>query len=244
MKKIILLLVLVSLFTNVWAQEDDKTKAKGSTPSPDFPGALVFEYGLNYLINPVYEMRTNPWKSSTLNVYYMYPVKFGKSRFSVNLGLGIGSEKYGFESAVSLQDSIGFTLLRNISDLPRFADASSVKHTQLVTNYLDFPLEFRVHTRKDDHKRSWFLAIGGKIGINIDAKTKIKYTEFGSNKTYKDNHHFNVNSFRYGLIARIGLGPVNMWYYYSGSQLFRGQKTPNMENNPNMWSFGISLATF
>jgi hypothetical protein len=243
MKKIILLLVLVSLFNTVWAQEDEKAKAKGSTPSPDFPGALLFEYGLNYLLDPTYEMRTNPWKSATLNIYYMYPVKFGESRFSFNIGLGVGSEKFGFESPVSLQDSIGYTLMRNITDLPRFADATSVKFTQFVANYLDFPMEFRVHTRKDDHKRSWYLAVGGKVGINIDAKTKIKYTENGFNKVYKDKHHFNVNSFRYGVIARIGLGPVNMWYYYSGSQLFRGQKTPNM-NNPNMWSFGLSLATF
>jgi hypothetical protein len=243
MKKILLLLVLVALFNNVWAQEDEKTKVKGSTPSPDFPGALVFEYGLNYLINQEHEMRTNAWKSATFNIYYLYPVNFGKSRFSMNLGFGVGSEKFGFESPVSLQDSLGFTLMRNIEDLPRFADASSVKQTQFVANYLDFPLEFRVHSRKDDHKRSWFLAIGGKIGVNIDAKTKIKYTEFGSNKTYKDKHHFNVNSFRYGLIARVGLGPFSMWYYYSGSELFRGQKTPNM-SNPSMWSFGMSLATF
>lgn len=243
MKKILLLLVLVSMFNNVWAQEDEKTKVKGSTPSPDFPGALVFEYGLNYLLNQEHPMRTNPWKSATLNVYYIYPVKFGESRFSLNIGFGVGSEKFGFESPVSLLDSSKFTLLKNIEDLPRFADVSSVKQTQFVANYLDFPLELRVHSRKDDHKRSWYLAIGGKIGINIDAKTKIKYTEFGNHKTYKDKYHFNVNSFRYGVIARIGLGPLNMWYYYSGSQLFRGQKTPNM-SNPNMWSFGMSLATF
>ena len=243
MKKILLLLVLVSLFNSVWAQEDEKSKTRSSTPSPDFPGALLIEYGLNYLLDPTYEMRTNPWKSATINIYYMYPVKFGESRFTFNIGLGVGSEKFGFESAVSLQDSIGYTLMRNITDMPRFADATSVKHTQFVANYLDFPMEFRVHTRKDDHKRSWYLAVGGKIGINIDAKTKIKYTENGFNKTYKDKHHFNVNSFRYGVIARIGLGPVNVWYYYSASKLFRGQKTPNM-NNPNMWSFGLTLATF
>ena len=241
MKKILLLLVFVALFNNTWAQEDKKDKP--STPSPDFPGSLVIEYGLNYLIEPAFEMRTNPWRSMTLNIYYMYPIKIGESRFSVNPGFGVGSEKYGFESPYSFLDSTGGTWLKEIKDLPRFEEVSTVKRSQFVTNYLDFPLEFRVHTRKDDHNRSWYLAIGGKIGVNFDAKTKIKYAELGNNKIYKDKFHFNVNSFRYGAVVRIGLGPVNVWYYYSGSKLFRGNRTPNMVN-PNMWSFGIALSTF
>ena len=243
MKKILLLLVLASMFNNVWAQEEEKAKVKASTPSPDFPGSLVFEYGLNYLINPTHEMRTNPWQSATLNLYYMYPIQIGKSRYSVNPGFGFGSEKYGFEDPVSYLDSASRTWLKNIKDLPRFENMTSVKRTQFIAYYIDFPLEFRVHSIKDDHKRSWFLAVGGKIGINIGAKTKIKYTELGSSKKYQDHYHFNVNSFRYGFVARIGLGPINAWYYYSGSKLFRGNKTPNMEN-PNMWSFGLSLAAF
>jgi outer membrane protein with beta-barrel domain len=241
MKKILLLLVLVSLFNSVWAQDDKKVKA--STPSPDFPGALVFEYGLNYLVNNDNSMRTNPYRSATINVYYMYPVQIGKSRFSVSPGIGVGSEKFGFEDPVSFLDSASNTWLKDVVDLPRFANATSVKRTQFIANYVDFPLEFRVHSIKDDHKRSWFLAVGGKIGVNFYAKTKIKYTEDGSNKTYKDKYHFNVNSFRYGLIGRIGYGPINFWYYYSGSQLFRGNTTPNM-SNPTMWSFGVSMAAF
>jgi hypothetical protein len=243
MKKILLLLVLVSLFNSAWAQEEEKAKVKVSTPSPDFPGSLLIEYGLNYLIGPTQEMRTNPWRSSTLNIYYMYPIQIGESRFSVNAGFGFGSEKFGFEDAVSFLDSGNFTLLKDIKDLPRFENMTSVKRTQFTAQYLDIPLEFRVHTRKDDHNRSWYLAVGGKVGVNIGAKTKIKYTELGSSKKYQDHYHFNINSFRYGAIVRLGLGPINVWYYYSGSQLFRGQKTPNM-NNPNMWSFGLSLSTF
>ena len=243
MKKYLVLLLFVSAVSASWAQDSEEPLAKRSTPSPDFPGSLVLEYGLNYLTNPTQAMRTNPWKSATLNVYYVYPIKIGESRFSVNPGIGVGSEKFGYEEGVTFYDSLGFTLLANIGDLPRYSNLGEVKKTQFVANYIDFPLEFRVHLFKDDHDRSLFLALGGKIGVNFDAKTKIKYSEFGSNKTEKDKHHFNVNSFRYGLVARFGYGPINLWYYYSGSQLFRGNKTPNM-NNPGMWSFGLSISTF
>jgi len=243
MKKILLLLVFVSLFNNVWAQDNENPNVERSTPSPDFPGALVFEYGLNYLIDPTDEMRTNPWRSATFNLYYMYDAKFGDSRFAFHGGLGLGTEKFGFEDPVSFLDSVNRTWLKNIEDLARFENVTSVKRTQFIANYIDFPLELRVHSLKNDHKRSWYLALGGKVGINIGAKTKIKYTELGSIKGYKDEYHFNVNTFRYGFVARIGLGPFNAWYYYSGSKLFRGNTTPNM-NNPNMWSFGLSLAAF
>ena len=243
MKKNLLLLVLVSLFTNVWAQEEGKTKTKPSTPSPDFPGEIVIEYGLNYLTNNSHEMRTNPWKSMTLNVYFVYDFRIAKSRFSFRPGIGVGSEKYGFESPVSFLDSANKTWLEPVANLARFENMTSLEKTQFITNYVDIPLEFRVHSRKDDPKRSWFLAVGGKFGFNFDAKTKIRYTELGSRKKYKDKYDFNVNSFRYGFTARIGYGPFNVWYYYSASMLFQGNKAANMDN-PNMWSFGISLASF
>ena len=243
MKNLLIILLIIVGIGTAQAQGNSQENQKPSTPSPDFPGSLIFEYGLNYLINPTHEMRTNPWKSATINVYYMYPIQLGDSRFSVNPGIGVGSEKFGFEDDVTLFDSVKYTLLKNISDLPHFANVGNVSQTQLVANYIDFPLEFRVHLRKDDHKRSWFLGVGGKIGVNFDAKTKIKYSEYGNSKTFKDKYHFNINSFRYGFIARIGIGPFSAWYYYSGSDLFRGNKAVNMIN-PSMWSFGLSLATF
>jgi hypothetical protein len=244
MKKTLLLLLAVSMFTSVLAQVDEKAQVKPSTPSPDFPGSLQLEYGLNYLYNNTYEMRTNPWRSMTLNVYYTYPIRIGDSRFSFNPGIGVGNEKFGFEDPVSFLDSLGLaTVLKPVVDLPGFENVISVERSQFIANYIDFPMEFRVHTRKSDFKRSWYLAVGGKLGINFSAKTKIKYDEFGSSKKYKGLYGYNVNSFRYGAYARIGLGPFNVWGYYSGSQLFLGNKTFNFEN-PSMWSFGISLAAF
>jgi len=243
MKKILVLLITMSVLNTGWAQDKETGKVKTSTPSPDFPGSVVLEYGLNYFYENSYEMRTNPWKSATINAYYTYPVQIKESRFSFNPGVGVGSEKFGFESSVSFIDSANLTVMKPIAELARFDTLMTFSQTQFVANYIDIPMEFRVHTRKNDHKRSWYLAVGGKIGFNFDAKTKIKYQEFGRSKTYKDKYNWNVNSFRYGALARIGLGPINAWFYVSGSKLFRGNRSENMEN-PAMWSFGLSLATF
>jgi len=243
MKKLLILFLLVPVFTTSWAQTEDKKTTKGATPSPDFPGAIVFEYGLNYLVDNDHSMRTNPWKSATFNVYFTYPVQINDSRFAVIPGIGIGTEKYGFEDPVTFFDSLGFTILDNVVNLPEFANISEVKQSQFIANYVDFPLELRVHSRIDDHKRSFFVGIGGKIGVNFAAKTKVKYAEYGNNKTSKNQYHYNVNSFRFGAVARLGYGPISGWFYYSGSKLFRGNTSVNF-NNPSMWSFGLSLATF
>ena len=243
MKKILLVFIGLTIFTTSWAQEENSQKSKPSTPSPDFPGALVIEYGLNYFYENSRAMRTNPWRSATINAYYTYPIKLGNSRFSFNPSLGFGSEKFGFEDDISFLDSAGLTVMKPISELARFDTLMNFNQSQLVANYIDIPVEFRIHSRKDDHKRSFFLAIGGKIGVNIDAKTKIKYQEFGKSKTYKDKYHWQVNSFRYGAMARIGYGPLNFWVYYSASTLFRGNKAYNVVN-PAMWSWGMSIATF
>ena len=155
----------------------------------------------------------------------------------------IGSEKFGFEDKVSFLDSGNLTVLKPIDELARFDATMNFKQTQLIANYIDIPLEFRINSRKSDPKRSFFIALGGKVGFNFHAKTKIKFQEFGRSKTYKEKYHWNINSFRYGALARIGYGPINAWFYYSGSRLFRGNKAQNMQN-PAMWSFGLSLATF
>ncbi|MEN8247768.1 MAG: outer membrane beta-barrel protein [Bacteroidota bacterium] len=245
MKRIITLLLLIPVFYIANAQEDDQKDQIRTTPSPDFPGSLVFEYGLNYLTNNDHVMRTNPWQSATYNIYYFYPIKLGESRFAFNPGLGVGTEKFGFEEDISFQDVNKITELKTIPELPRFDTLtfSTVKETQLIANYIDMPLEFRIHSRKSDHKRSFYLSLGGKIGVNFDGKTKIRYSELGSHKVYKDNYHFNINSFRYGAVARVGVGPFNAWIHYSGSKLFRGNKYSGFQN-PNVWSWGISLATF
>ncbi len=242
MKKIIPLFLSLFLSFGLLAQEKQK-KEKPSTPSPDFPGTLSIDYGLNYLTNNIHAMRTNPWRSATVNVYYFYPIKLGDSFVSANPGIGFGNEKLGFEDPYSFQDSAGFVSFKPIADLPRFANLESVKRTQLIAHYVDFNLEFRLHSRKEDFDRSWFIGLGGKVGVLIDGKTKIKYNESGRQKIYKDKDHFYMNSFRYGLVARIGYGPFNAWVYYSGSDLFRGNKLVNA-TNPRLWSFGISLATF
>lgn len=250
MKQAFLVVMLLGLGSSLIAQDNPESKSESDastsyryTPSPDFPGALVFDWGINYFDGNSGTMDTKPWSSPTINVYYMYDHRLGSSRFSVNFGAGIGSEKHTFNSAVTFTDSLKITIVQPIDSIPFFATTSSVSKSQMVMNYIDIPLEFRIHSRKNDHKRSFYLALGGKIGFRMAGKTKVVYEEFGTTKKFKDLYHYHVNAVRYGASARIGYGPFNFWGYYGFNKYFTGNKTEGI-NNPNTFSFGVSLSTF
>ena len=239
--------ILITTFSGVaLAQTDSGTETKAeprSTPSPDFPGEFIIDYGINYFTDPVPEMKTRVWKSPTWNIIYGYPVNFGESRFSFNPGLGLGIEGFAFDAPVTLYDSLGITTLVPITDLPQYEDATVIDYTKLSTIHLDLPLEFRVNSRRNDPKRSWFLSLGGKVGVLINTTTKIKYAENGSTKLNKNRYNYQVSSYRYGFVGRIGYGPFSFWGYYRGNLMFRGNKTEGF-TNPGSFSFGISLSTF
>ncbi len=251
MKHAFFVIVLMSLSGSIVAQDNDTTSndskestAYRYTPSPDFPGALVIDYGINYFDKNSPIMDTDPWKSPTLNVYYMYAFRIGEeSRLSFNIGAGVGSEKYTFKAPVTFTDSLSITVVDSIVNVPYFNNISSLKKSQMVINYIDIPMEIRIHSRKNDHKRAFYIAIGGKIGFRFAGKTKVVYSEFGSKKKFKDLYNFNVNAVRYGATARIGYGPINFWGYLGLNDFFTGNKTAGIRN-PNTFSFGLSLSTF
>ncbi len=248
MKHVFFVVIIMGLSNTIFAQDSaDSTRQSTSyryTPSPDFPGALVVEYGINYFDNNSAIMDIDSWKSATLNLYYMYAFRIGEeSRLSFNIGAGIGNEKYSFKGPVTFADSLSITIVDSLSNMPFFNNAGNFKKSQMVINYIDIPMEFRIHSRKNDHKRAFYLAVGGKIGFRFASKTKIVYSEFGETKKFKNLYHFNVNAIRYGATARIGYGPINFWGYLGLNNFFTGNKTAGI-NNPTMFSFGLSLSTF
>jgi hypothetical protein len=244
MKRTFLVVILTGLCLTSIAQDNtSSTNVNRYTPSPDFPGSVVIDYGFSYFDNNSAIMDVKPGKSPTLNIYYMYPFRLGASRFSFNVGAGIGSEKYSFNAPVTFVDDAGVTLVDSLKNLSFFNNTSGYNKTQVVVNYFDIPLEFRVHLRKNDHKRSWYLAVGGKIGVRLAAKTKVLYKEFDTDKKIKDLYNYNISTFRYGASARVGIGPFSIWGYYGLNPFFIENKTSGIKN-PNTFSLGISLSTF
>ena len=122
-------------------------------------------------------------------------------------------------------------------------DDVEIKKSKIAANYIDIPVEFRFHVNKENHDQGFRAAIGGKVGFLFDGHTKIKYEEDGDNKKIKQKDNFNLQRFRYGVTARIGFPGINLFGYYSLSELFESGRGPD-ETTATSFNLGISISGF
>ncbi|MEO1049637.1 MAG: outer membrane beta-barrel protein [Bacteroidota bacterium] len=215
---------------------------------PDIPGTLLIDFGFNFLTNSIDTLDLfSAIGSRTINFYYQYDIPLGKSKFSFHPGFGLGLDRYKFErdeTVIGSNNSSGDRVVDIVSLGDVLPDnTTKVNKSMLVTNYLDIPIEFRFHTDQDDPKRSFRIAVGGRVGILFDSKTKIKYRADDNNNKLKDKNDFNVSRFRYGVYGRIGVGSFNFFSYYNLSTLFQEGQGP-IDANPSGITVGISVTGF
>ncbi len=224
---------------------------------PDIPGTFMVEFGFNRLTRPPQELRYGFWGSRTLNIYYQYDRRIGETRFSVHPGLGVGLERFKPISFIqtypdtSLRIS-GATLIRQAngntawinSGQILFNDSTrSASKSMLIINYIDLPVELRFTANPNDPAKSFKAAIGGRVGILLNAHTKLKYKEEGEVKKLKNRQDFNLSELRYSAFARIGVGNVYLSLYYNLNNLFKENRGP-ATTPTSVYTITLSLASF
>lgn len=206
-------------------------------PRPDIPGSFIFEFGFNQGLNTPNNFSQRFIGSNTINLYYQYPLRFGKSRFSFNPGFGFSFEKFKMKNNYTLQESNTegqFELVSVATTYP------SIQKSLLKNNYLEIPLEFRFDTKPEDISRSFNIALGGRIGYLIDSNTKLKYKADGETRKLIDNQNHGMNPIRYGVYTRFGMGAFNLFTYYNLSPLFEKDKGPE-KTDMTTFSVGFSI---
>ena len=213
---------------------------------PDLPGDLMIEFGFNWVQEHPTGIGFNTTGSRTFNAYYLWDKNIGESAFSIHPGFGIGTEKYKFQDKLTLgygQDSEGNKEVQFVHLDSIYGLRTEYKKSQINTNYFDIPIEIRWRSRIYDPKRSFKVALGGKVGFLFDSKTKVKYSSDGEKKTAKQKENFELNQIRYGSYLRLGFGGFSAYGYYSISDLFKKDKGP-MNTTMYPFTFGLSLALF
>lgn len=247
-KKFAFSILLIVFSFSAIAQTDTKPVEKKGRP--DIPGTFALDLGFN-LPTEKQNFNTGIMGSRTLNLYYFYDYQIGKSKFSVHPGIGLGLDRYKFNN----NRTLGYIAGPNSPyDTLRMVPASSIvgtnkiKKTQLLTNYLDIPVELRFNSNPNDLGRSFKASLGFKFGILYESFTKIKYRQEGETKKLKDKQNYNLNPFRYGLTFRVGAGNFSMFGYYNLSPLFKSGKGPIKGKGPaddiTNFTIGFTLAAF
>ncbi len=249
-----LLLSLLFLLPAIILFGQDETTPVGR---PDIPGTFMVEYGFNRLTSPPQDLKYGFWGSRTLNLYYHYDHRLGQSKFSVHPGVGFGLERFkliSFNQAFS--DTViritGATLIRQAGGNTRLINSGQVlfndtaraaSKSMFIVNYIDLPVEFRFTANPNDPSKSFKAALGGRVGVLLNAHTKLKYKEDGEVKKLKNRQDFNLNEIRYSAFARIGVGNVYLSFYYNFNPLFKEGLGPG-NTGTSSYTITLSLASF
>ena len=242
MKRITLLSLLSFIsFSFALGQSGDENK----TYRPDIPGSFIIDFGFNNAQRPTVngekspkDFKTGFFGSSTVNVYYQYPLRLGKSKFSFNPGAGFSFERFRFTNGVIL-DKVG----QRYELVPGSNQFDGIQKTILSEKYFDIPVEFRFDSKPEDIATSFNIALGGRAGYMFDSMMKVKYIEDGEKKTNKDKQNFNLNQFRYGVYSRIGFGAFNLFFFYNLSPVFQPNVGPERTTMTTITT-GISINGF
>lgn len=236
-RSLVVLLSLLIISFNLFSQEKPTKAAR-----PNIPGSFMIDLGVNQGINKPANFKQGFWGSRTVNLYYQYPMRMGRSNFSFSPGIGASFERWLFTNDYVLADTTD-----NSKDefllVPGKEFFGGIKKSMLVANYVEIPLEFRFDTAPEDIARSFNVALGGRIGYLFDSKMKVKYREDSETKILKDKQNLGLSQFRYGVYTRIGVGAFNIFGFYNLTPLFEKGKGPD-KTTMNSYTVGISINGF
>jgi hypothetical protein len=102
MKNYAIALLFAVITGFAFGQDEPQKKIK----KPTIPGTFMIDLGINRAINPDSTFKQGFWGSRTVNVYYQYQIRFGRSKFSFNPGIGLSLERWKFVNGATLIDTV------------------------------------------------------------------------------------------------------------------------------------------
>lgn len=234
--RISILLFFVLFLNSAFAQtttDKTSTKKKVLTTSRD-----RFDFGVH--INNFYEKPDTlkiQWYSRSFDMHIMLDRPIGKSRFSFAPGLGVASTNYYHDSYMSLDTS-------SVTYFTPLSESLSHKKNKMNITYAELPIELRYRSKADLNGNSIKIGLGVKLGYALNSHTKYKGDDYTAlnrgNVFFKNMNIANINSYRYGVTARVGYSIVSLVGYYGLSTYFKKDAGPSMKE----FSIGISLNGF
>ncbi|TCJ17058.1 PorT family protein [Flaviaesturariibacter flavus] len=175
----------------------------------------------------------------SLNIYFMLAFPFRTNpHWSAAIGVGVGSDNIYFKNTD--------IRIRDVDTRIKFIDVSNTQHYKkykLTTDYLEAPVELRFSSHPNDDNRSLKFALGAKVGLLLNAKTKGRTLLNGSGDTineYKEKEVSKKFFNRQRLVAtgRVSYGHFGIFATYQVSQVFK----ENMGPDVHPFTIGVALS--
>ncbi len=221
-KTIILLTAVFFIASNNLFADDDRIKMR-------LQDRLIFDIFIDIWQNSPEEMDLKFFNRG-INVALLQDFPIGYSNFAIAAGLSFsGHNMYSDHWYRYSHEDDNF-------DFEKIYDDLDYRNNKININYIDIPLEFRYRTRPSrEIPHPFRITIGAKFGYMIQAKTKYSGDWYSSADNgemrevkFKEINVGNIESWRYGIMCRIGYGFVNLTAYYPLSEIFEGNTVEDM----------------
>lgn len=167
----------------------------------------------------------------TVNIALMFDNRLNDSKFSLGVGLGVGTDNFYFK-----KEAIDIT---NTTSPNRVA-SDNYKKSKLSTTYLEIPLELRFHQYPEDLNKGFKIGVGIKAGYLLNAHTRVVNNQTGHNVTETESSKYWFNTFRFVPTARIGWGNFALFGTYGLTPIFKSNNTFSIK----AYSVGVSFGGF
>jgi Outer membrane protein beta-barrel domain len=196
-----------------------------------------FEWGINNFLDAENTlsregeasfMDLNTGRSWAINLdFAQYSLGFGTNHFGSVIGLGLGFNNYFFD---------GDNTMAEVNDYVVGVDTTGISKSKLTTTFLRLPLFLEVQFPNTIRATRMFISAGVIGGLKLGSHTKVVYeNEYGHSKV-KNKDDFNINPFRFGVIARIGFGCISVFGEYYFTPMYVEGK------GPDLYPFSAGLA--
>ena len=168
-------------------------------------------------------------KANSQGIMLFSDRNFGFSPFSIGMGLGYSAHYYHGDHHIIVNPDGTYVL----EDL----EPGTYLKNRFGLEYADLALELRYRSRANNKGRYWRLYVGGLAGYKVDS-----YSYFQS-QTQRVKY-YNIegfNRFRYGVYAKFGRGPVNLYGYYGLSPLVTSGVLSPAWNEVTTANLGLSI---
>jgi len=164
--------------------------------------------------------------SISFNFWEAY-IPIAKEKFGIATGLGFEFNNYDLSRDITVFSDRDTTM--GINDLNKDIEKNKFKSTML-----NFPVMFETNIGKDaDH--SFHLQVGGMVAYRVGSKTKQIFDQDGKMHKVKDRTDFNMNPYRFNLVARVGYGGFTTFATYSMTPIFD-------DEGPEIYPFTVGFS--
>jgi hypothetical protein len=212
MRKI--LVIVFTLFSVVLiAQNEPSSRIKKRKYKLLSEDAVVLDITSNMWRNAPQGIVQHPLKSIGFNLSFFFDRPLGYSPFAIAIGVSYAVEH--------VQNNGVFVYSNNFSTTSIASLQVPYASNRLTSEWFDIPLELRLRTKGRGPFR---LYIGAKAGVNIT-----NYHQFIDHDTKTRDYKIrNLNVYRYGVYARLGYAMLNLYSYYSLSDMFERGSGPQL----------------